>query len=248
MKKTISIVLVLTMAASLFGCSAFQTDSKKKSKKGDFDEDEIVEVAENFAKAIKKADADSFEDLSSDKKAADVFDELVVGSDYDSDAKDIIGAVLDSMEYAVDEDSVDGDEDGAEVTVTFTMADYKKILKNGEFYDADDMVDAIEDSDKTTDVECNGSCIEGQNVSIFHQRQTTLTKLISKPLRNVASILRLHFGKESLKFWGVLFLFLAIIHIEEEEKLLDEILAPTCFRINFLLLSRVSEFATRISL
>ena len=153
MKKTISIVLVLTMAASLFGCSAFQTDSKKKSKKGDFDEDEIVEVAENFAKAIKKADADSFEDLSSDKKAADVFDEFVVGSDYDSDAKDIIGAVLDGMEYAVDEDSVDGDEDGAEVTVTFTMADYKKILKNGEFYDADDMVDAIEDSDKTTDVE-----------------------------------------------------------------------------------------------
>ena len=63
MKKTISIVLVLTMAASLFGCSSFQTDDKKKkSKKGDFDEDEIVEVAENFAKAIEKADADSFED------------------------------------------------------------------------------------------------------------------------------------------------------------------------------------------
>ncbi len=153
MKKTISIVLVLTMAASLFGCSAFQTDSKKKSKKGDFDEDEIVEVAENFAKAITKADADGFEEVSSDKKAADVFDELVVGSDYDKDEKNIFGAVLDSMEYTVDEDSVDGDEDGAEVTVTFTMADYEKILKNGEYYDADDMVDAIEDSDKTTDVE-----------------------------------------------------------------------------------------------
>ncbi|MBO7425944.1 MAG: hypothetical protein J6U23_09710 [Clostridiales bacterium] len=153
MKKTISIVLVLTMAASLFGCSAFQTESKKKSKKGDFDEDEIVEVAENFAKAIKKADADGFEEISSDKKAADLFDELVVGSDYDKDEKNIFGAVLDSMEYEVDEDSVDGDEDGAEVTVTFTMADYKNIIKNGEFYDADEMVDAIEDGDETTDVE-----------------------------------------------------------------------------------------------
>ncbi len=154
MKKTISIVLVLTMAASLFGCSSFQTDDKKKkSKKGDFDEDEIVEVAENFAKAIEKADADSFEELSSDKKAADLFDELVVGSDYDSDEKDIYEAILSNLNYEVDEDSVDGDEDSAEVSITFSVLDYKGIIKNGEFYDAGDIVYELEKSDEMNDVD-----------------------------------------------------------------------------------------------
>ena len=154
MKKTLSIVLALTFAVSLFGCSSLKTDDKKKkSKKGDFDEDAIVEVAENFAKAIKNADADDFEEVSSDSKAEDVFDELVLGSDFSKDDKIVLDAILDSIEYEVDEDSVDGDEDGAEVNVTFTVADYKSILKNGEFFDSDEMADAIEDSDKTKDID-----------------------------------------------------------------------------------------------
>lgn len=121
-RKLMSIVLAGVMVLSASSCSLLEQDKKTKEA----DPDDIIELAESFAKSVTTADADkilkNFEDISD--KQADKFREDLSLEDQDEDNIYLKEYIAGTMEYEVDEDSVDIDDDEATCDIYITMVNF----------------------------------------------------------------------------------------------------------------------------
>ena len=121
MRKLMSAAMTGIMLVSASSCSLINTEKKKEA-----DPDDIVEIAEDFAKSVVTADADkmlkNFDDISDSK--ADKFREDISLEDQDEDNVYLKEYIASTMEYEVDEDSVDIDDDTATCDIYITMVNY----------------------------------------------------------------------------------------------------------------------------
>nr|MCR5616027.1 hypothetical protein [Saccharofermentans sp.] len=139
-RKLMSVVLAGVMLLSAASCSLL--DQGKKTKEAD--PDDIIELAEDFAKSVTTADADkilkNFEDISDTQ--ADQFREYLSLEDQDEDSIYLKEYIAGTMEYEVDEDSVDIDEDEASCDIYITMVNYWDATGELEA-DVDEMYDVL---------------------------------------------------------------------------------------------------------
>ncbi|MBR1796446.1 MAG: hypothetical protein IJ757_00300 [Clostridiales bacterium] len=143
-RKLISSVLAVAMIASLSGCAFF-----------DKDDEAVLAVAEDYAAAVAAVEVDDIVDLLVDgDDFEDQIDSLVTGAvdqpvldEFD----DICAAIADTIEYEIDEESVESSKKNAEgsVSITYTIVDYQAIYDQvkEDGGDADDFIDAIDDGD-----------------------------------------------------------------------------------------------------
>lgn len=152
-KKLIAIAVSATMLMSLASCDQLSDLGKnsKKNKKTSDDEDEVIELVDNYSKALissngKKILKYSDSDFSEDHE--DLADELDFVSSYDSDICDILIAISDTMEYTYQEDSLKIKKNEAEADVLITFADYKNFLEDDEASrDTNSFIDAVSTAD-----------------------------------------------------------------------------------------------------
>ncbi|MBR5357961.1 MAG: hypothetical protein IK128_01960 [Clostridiales bacterium] len=146
--RLIAAAIAAAMALTCASCSLLPGGGAKK--------EDIVDAADTFAKALVSCDTDKIVKLTNEDKKSDTVEELEAhlnGLLYSVEQDQIAEAVADTLEYEIDEDSVEIKKDEASVDVTFTMVDYEAALGDGEFADADEAVNAIKDCDDTTEVE-----------------------------------------------------------------------------------------------
>ncbi|MBR5358880.1 MAG: hypothetical protein IK128_06695 [Clostridiales bacterium] len=121
-RKLMSAALAGIMLLSASSCSLLEQGKKDKEA----DPDDIIEIAEDFAKSVTTADADkilkNFDDISDSK--ADKFREDISLEDQDEDNVYLKEYIASTMEYEVDEDSVDIDDDTATCDIYITMVNY----------------------------------------------------------------------------------------------------------------------------
>lgn len=136
-RKLMSAALAAAMLLSASSCSLIGQDNKKEE-----DPDDIIDLAEDFAKSVVTADADkilkNFEDVDDDD--AEKFKEDLSLDDQDEDNVYLKEYIASTMEYEVDEDSVEIKNDKASCDVYFTIVDYMDSTGDlagevNEFYD-----------------------------------------------------------------------------------------------------------------
>jgi len=154
--KTTSVLIASAMILSMTGCSSALENIEEKSSE-DSGKD-VIEAVEDYCKAVSTADADSIIELSADD-LGDSEDNFREALDFDNgvysdDMAGILSAITDTIEYEIDEDSLDIDEDKgtASVDVKFTVFDYENNSFDDSITCLDDAVDAIKDGD-TEDIE-----------------------------------------------------------------------------------------------
>ena len=141
-------MLAGVMALSCASCGLLPTGGAKK--------EDIIDAADDFAKALVSCDTDKIAKLTNEEKDSDTIEELEAnlnGLLYSVEQDQIAEAVADTIEYEIDEDSVEIKKDEASVDVVFTMVDYEEALGDGEFASVDEALDAIKDCDDTCEVE-----------------------------------------------------------------------------------------------
>ena len=142
-KKLTATTLSVAMLASLSGCALF-----------DKDDDAVLEVAGDYAEAIKKFKAADILELVADPSFTedDINDHIdtdptLYGEDYEA----ICSAIAGTLDYTIDEESVESSKkDGkASVDITFTIADYAAAYDSvtSDGGDLDAYLDAIADAD-----------------------------------------------------------------------------------------------------
>lgn len=134
-KRAVAAGLAGAMAMSCASCMLFGPDKK-----------EIVEAADTFASAILKKNPDKILKLTNEKDLG-AFPDLFEEDNYSEDELKFFDAVGDTISYEIDEESVEVDKDEASVDVVFSMVDYEEALKDGDYADIDEVLDAIEDCD-----------------------------------------------------------------------------------------------------
>ena len=136
-RKLMSAALAAAMLLSASSCSLIGQDNKKEE-----DPDDIIDLAEDFAKSVLTADADkilkNFEDVDDDD--AEKFKEDLSLDDQDNNNVYLKEYIASTMEYEVDEDSVEIKNDKASCDVYFTIVDYMDSTGDlagevNEFYD-----------------------------------------------------------------------------------------------------------------
>lgn len=148
-KKIVSSVVCLSVLASLGGCSMF-----------DKDDEGVLAAVEDYAEAVKKGRVGNIVDLLVDgDDYEDELDEYMEGGDalllpdgYD----DICEAILDTLEYEIDEDTVESSKKNQEgsVSITWTLVDYDSVFdevfeENG---DVDAYIDALEECEDRIEI------------------------------------------------------------------------------------------------
>lgn len=145
-KKLTASAISVAMLASLGGCAMF-----------DKDDEAVLKVAEDYATAVTKIKAGDIVELLADpdddlQGAIEEFtsvDADLYGDDYAA----ICNAIAGTLEYSIDEESVESSKKNAEasVTITFSIADYQaaydETVEAGG--DLDAFIDAIGSADKT---------------------------------------------------------------------------------------------------
>ena len=134
-KRAVAAGLAGAMAMSCASCMLFGPNKK-----------EIVEAADTFASAILKKNPDKILKLTNEKDLG-AFPDLFEEDNYSEDELKFFDAVGDTISYEIDEESVEVDKDEASVDVVFTMVDYEEALKDGDYADIDEVLDAIEECD-----------------------------------------------------------------------------------------------------
>lgn len=119
-QKAISAVLVASMLLSMSGCALFDKDDKA-----------VLAAAEEYASAVASADMDSIISLTSDGEEND-FTEYIESCMDDKQMGDVIDAVLGTITYEIDTESVVSSKKdaSASVDVTYTIADCEAIYKD----------------------------------------------------------------------------------------------------------------------
>lgn len=145
-KKTTALVISASMLLSLTAC-------------GDKAKDQVIEAAGSVAEALTSKKAKNYKGLLNED--AKKYDDHVETMDFffeylseDIDDAQIYSAIIDTIEYEVDEESAEGSTKSAEgsVDVVFTYADAKKIAKNEDnTTDLDTFISAIKKAKDTTE-------------------------------------------------------------------------------------------------
>ena len=137
-KKTTCALMAGAVLMSMTGCNL----PEKTGKKDDL-EKRFLETTEDYCDAVKETDADKLIDLSADDledKKEDLENILDFDGDaYSEDMGALLSAIADTIEYEIDEDSIEVDEKEGKIDVTFTVFDHE----NNEF---DDDVDTLEEA------------------------------------------------------------------------------------------------------
>ncbi|MCR4688546.1 MAG: hypothetical protein K5745_03235, partial [Saccharofermentans sp.] len=142
--KTLCVAISASMVFSVAGCLG---GGKAKA--------EVIDAADAFGSAVKKGIPSKIIKLTTEDKDSDFATalEMILSDDlYTEDQIAFNDAVEGTIEYTVDEDSVEVDGESAECDIIFTMVDYEKVIEDGEFEDIDGLVAAIEDSDETIEI------------------------------------------------------------------------------------------------
>lgn len=145
-KKLTASALSVAMLASLGGCAMF-----------DKDDEAVLKVAEDYATAVTKIKAGDIVELLADPDddLQETIEQFVdVDADlYGDDYAAICNAIAGTLEYSIDEESVESSKKKGEasVDITFSIADYQaaydEVTADGG--DLDAFIDAIGDADKT---------------------------------------------------------------------------------------------------
>lgn len=145
-KKMLAFTLVLTMLLSSASCAVF---GKNK---------EVLEAADEYASALVSMNTRKILKLTTEKKDSDAAYTLssILDNERRSDEMNkFVKAVSSTITYEVDSSSLEVKDEKASVDVIFTMVDYEKVLKKGDFESVDDVLSALEDCDDTEDVKIN---------------------------------------------------------------------------------------------
>jgi len=147
--STAAVILAGAMMLSCTSCALLEG-------LGGPNKQEIIDAADEFAGALLKQDAGKIVKLTNEKKdsnAAEALETLFDDSLYSDDQNEFNKAVADTISYEIDEESVEVDKEEASIDVVFTMVDYEKALKDGDFTAIDEVLDALDDCDDTTEIE-----------------------------------------------------------------------------------------------
>ena len=140
-KQAVALLTVASMALPLAGCF----DSHKKV---------ILENADKYASALVDCSIKSIRKQSLDIED-DFVDDLTEKLNWSGDDGEVYDAIKEKITYEVDEDSYElgKKKDEASVDVVFTIVDWESIQDDEDAYeDLDSYLDAIEDSEGTTEV------------------------------------------------------------------------------------------------
>lgn len=136
-KKITSLVLICAMMTSFVACNKVDSEA-------------VIKRAESFAKSVAELDSSKMLKLADgiSNKTSDKISQKMSMSSLDSDERTVKKAIAGTIEYTVDEESLEtGKSDGGvSVDIKFTMVDYAKVLKDEDLTDADSMVAAIKKS------------------------------------------------------------------------------------------------------
>lgn len=147
MKKIVAVLLTASMVMALAACN----DEGSKKSSG-IDEKEVIAIAENYASAVTSMKSKSISKLCGDDDSwEDLFDEIANSSEVDGDTKEAHQAILSTLTFEVDEDSVSTKKNSATVDVTFSVKNYEK-LDADDYDDIDEYIDDLEDLKKTLDI------------------------------------------------------------------------------------------------
>ena len=145
-KKVVALVTASAMILSVAGCS-------KKSNKT---EKAVVSAAEEFSEALIYNDPDEILDLCSADydDMRDTYKTSLDFSNYGDDQGKAYDAILETIEYEVDDGSVEVEDDEASVSVVFTMVDYEAVAEDDDnMEDINAFLDAIDECEDTIEVE-----------------------------------------------------------------------------------------------
>lgn len=157
--KAVSGILVASMLFTLAACGDDTKGGSRKNKKDkDIDEDVVIEVAEDFTKALKDMDFKKLKKLSTDIDE-DLLDDIQSFYENNYGSYDI---VLDTVKFEIDEDSLDIDDDEARIDVEYTFNGVVEIEggdaddgdMNGEFtlkFDIEDDEALVSNADRVID-------------------------------------------------------------------------------------------------
>lgn len=109
----------------------------------------VIEAADTLASDMASASASKLiKNSTLDKKSdeATQLTALLEGGEYSDDQLAFFKAVEGTIEYEVDEESVNVSKNEASIDITFTIADYDEVLKN-EFTSIDELTSAIKKAD-----------------------------------------------------------------------------------------------------
>ena len=140
-RKTGAVLLVFSMALSLFGCSIF----RKK---------EVLEAAKEIAENIEDFDADRLLELSTLNKNGEKAENLrkgLNGEYLDEKTKKFCDAVRKTIRYEIIEDSFTVMGKEASIDIEFRLADYKALLRE-KYKNIDELVKAVGDCEDTIKV------------------------------------------------------------------------------------------------
>lgn len=150
-KKLLSLALAVTMAtASLCSCGG---DSKADDELLDITKDGVKLILDRKISKLAKISTSDFDDLKKDW--AEDLDFSPSGS-YTSDERTVFTALSDTIDYSIDEDSVESSNKYGEgkVRVEFTIADYSSLMDDPEaMNDCDSFVGELSScEDKTIEL------------------------------------------------------------------------------------------------
>ena len=152
MKKTrvIGSVLILSMLLSLCGCNS--------------DDKNVIAAADEYAQALISFDSDDITELMDDADKAEVIlEELEEISESSDNMEKITAAILDSMTYEIDSESVQSSkkDKSAKADIVFTLVDYEAIYEDvtDDGGSVEDYIDALEydDGENTTEIKISVS-------------------------------------------------------------------------------------------
>ena len=142
--RTAAMILAGAMMLSCTSCALLEGLSGPNKQ-------EIIDAADDFASALLKKDPDKILKLTNEKDLG-AFSDLFEEDNYSDEENKFFDAVGDTISYEIDEDSVEADKEEASIDVVFTMVDYEKVLKDGDYSDIDEVLDIIEDSDDMEEI------------------------------------------------------------------------------------------------
>ncbi len=141
-KKVVSVAMTGAILLGFTGCLDFGGGKKA-----------VIEAADTLASDMASADASKLiKNSTLDKKSdeATALTALLSGEGCTDDELAFYKAVESTIEYEIDEESVSVNKGEASVDITFTIADYDKVLQD-DYTNIDDLVSAVKKA-KTTEV------------------------------------------------------------------------------------------------
>lgn len=134
-RKVLALLVISSIALSATACNSVK-------------DEEIIDAADGFASAIASCKYKKISKLTSDIN--EDYDAIMALSadDYSDNQIAIISAIIDTIAYEVDEDSVEISKNSYSCDITFTMADYESIFADDDLMtDLDTCLDAIADAE-----------------------------------------------------------------------------------------------------